>query len=183
MKKLEENFSLEKFGLKVRLVNESDAEFIAALRSDPERTKFMLTLDADTEKQKKWINEYKKRERNGVDYYFIYFNSKNNPIGVNRISQINFDELTCKVSGWIKRKGKKTDAAAMFLIQKDILFFTLGMQSFYSDMNILNKSVLKYYNFFDYRVLKTENNFIHLEISKDDYKKGIPDFKKEFYLQ
>ena len=63
MKKLDENFSLERYGLKVRLVNENDADFILSLRTDPNRTKYMITLDDEIESQRRWIQEYKKREK------------------------------------------------------------------------------------------------------------------------
>ena len=69
MKKLPTNFSIEKYGLKVRLVNENDAEFILSLRADPNRTKHMITLEDEIDSQIKWIQEYKEREREGTDFY------------------------------------------------------------------------------------------------------------------
>ena len=67
MRKLQENFSLERYGLKVRLVYERDAEFILSLRTNPYRTNYMLTLDNEIENQKNWIQEYKKCEKEGLD--------------------------------------------------------------------------------------------------------------------
>ena len=63
MKKLPDNFFIEKYGLKVRLVNENDADFIVSLRSDPNKTKYMVTLNHEIESQIRWMKEYKKREK------------------------------------------------------------------------------------------------------------------------
>lgn len=87
MKKLNSNFSLERYGLQVRLVSESDATFINDLRQDLRLSRYISPTDNDVDKQKKWIRDYKQRESEGKDYYFIYFHN-GNPVGVNRIYDI-----------------------------------------------------------------------------------------------
>lgn len=172
MKKLPENFTVEKYGLKVRLVNVYDAEFIVSLRSDPERTKFMVTLSEDLENQRQWIREYKKREEEGSDYYLIYSDHDGSTIGVNRISKINFETLSCKLSGFIKKKGNKADTAAMFLIQKEIVFDTLGLLFSIAEIHEKNYKMLKYWEYFNYKIAKNENNFLHLVLTKVAFQNG-----------
>ena len=75
---LPEDFTMEKYGLFARFVNESDAEFIVKLRTDPVLGKWIHSTDSDIENQKQWLREYKERERNGLDYYFIFY--KNCPM-------------------------------------------------------------------------------------------------------
>jgi hypothetical protein len=72
MKKLPENFTLERYGLQVRLVNEGDAEFIVALRTDPRLSRYIHETSPSIEAQKEWIGNYKKREAQGLDYYFMF---------------------------------------------------------------------------------------------------------------
>ena len=69
---LPSNFEISKYGLHARFVIESDAEFILSLRTNPMLSRFLHSTDNDVEKQKIWIRNYKERERNGTDYYFIY---------------------------------------------------------------------------------------------------------------
>lgn len=180
MKNLPENFYVEKYGLKVRLVNVDDAEFIVSLRSDPERTEFMITLSKDVENQRQWIREYKKREEEGSDYYFICNNQDSSPIGVNRISKINFETLSCKLSGFIKKKGNKADTAAMFLIQKEIVFDTLGLVFSIAEIHEKNYKMLKYFEYFDYKIAKNENNFLHLVLTKDAFQNGKLSFIENY---
>ena len=173
---LPENFTTEKYGLKTRLVNEDDAEFIVSLRSDAERTKYMVTLDKDLEKQKQWIRDYKLREQCGLDYYLIYNDMHARPVGVNRISKINFGEKSCKASGWIKRKEENAKAAAMFLIHNTIIFDILELDFLSADMNEKNTKVLRYYEPFDYEIIKVVNNFIYFKLTKTAFKYGLQKF-------
>lgn len=89
---LPEDFELVKYGLTVRLVNETDAEFIVKLRSDPDLNTFLQKVPTDVRSQIEWIKEYKKRERRGEEYYFIYF-SNSLPVGVYRMANIQKDSF------------------------------------------------------------------------------------------
>ena len=87
MNKLPENFELDRYGLHCRLVREDDAEFIVKLRTDPEKMRFVTTISPSIDDQIRWIREYKQRESEGTDYYFIY-SYRGKLAGVNRIYDI-----------------------------------------------------------------------------------------------
>lgn len=93
MKKIPSDFTYSKYGLTVRLVQEDDAAFIVKLRTNGKLSRFIHATDNDVEKQKQWIREYKERELEGRDYYFIYF-SGGRPVGVNRIYNITENSST-----------------------------------------------------------------------------------------
>lgn len=76
MKILPENFTIEKYDLKARLVNEKDAEFIVSLRADPNRTLYMVTLENNIEKQKQWIRDYKSGKEKGLSIILFTVISK-----------------------------------------------------------------------------------------------------------
>ena len=88
MKKIPSDFSIEKYGLYCRLVQEEDAPFILKLRTNKKLSRYVHSVDDSIENQIEWIRNYKKREEKGEDYYFIYF-SKGKPIGVNRITSVH----------------------------------------------------------------------------------------------
>ena len=87
MNKLPKNFELDRYGLHCRLVREDDAEFIVKLRTDPEKMRFVTTISPSIDDQIRWIREYKKRESEGTDYYFIY-SYRGKLAGLNRIYDI-----------------------------------------------------------------------------------------------
>ncbi|WP_431199786.1 hypothetical protein ACRQ5D_13170 [Mucilaginibacter sp. P25] len=55
------------------MVEESDAEFILSLRTDPVHARYLTHTDNNLQKQIEWIRAYKKREKNGrnITFYFL----------------------------------------------------------------------------------------------------------------
>ena len=98
MKQLPLDFEITKYGLHCRLVNESDAAFIVQLRTDAKRSRFIHETDNDVNKQVEWIRNYKQREADGLEYYFIY-DINGEPFGVYRIYNI-FDDH-CTEGSWV----------------------------------------------------------------------------------
>ncbi|WP_459189867.1 hypothetical protein ACGE0T_07285 [Parabacteroides sp. APC149_11_2_Y6] len=73
MNKLSKDFHLHKYGIDVRLVNESDAAFMIGLRTDTKLSRFIHQTLPDIEVQKEWIKEYKERKkRKGILFYFQF---------------------------------------------------------------------------------------------------------------
>lgn len=68
----------------LRLAEVSDAKFILDIRSDNKKTRYLSKVDNDIEKQKAWLVEYKKKELNREEYYFIICNKDNVPCGTVR---------------------------------------------------------------------------------------------------
>lgn len=66
-----EKLVLEKYGVKLRLVEIDDAEFIVRLRTDSKLSAFISATSGDVEAQKAWIRSYKEREATDREYYFI----------------------------------------------------------------------------------------------------------------
>lgn len=179
---LPRNFRLEKYGIQVRLVTEEDAEFIVSLRSDKSRTEYMLTLDNDVEKQKEWIKSYKEREKRKEDYYFLYELPDGTKICVNRVSQIDYERGTCKAAGWIKAKDVKINSMAVFVLQKEIIYEHLELNTFYSDVHRRNKRVLSYYEEFGLKASKEEDEFLYFFVNRKEYENSLAAVKEKFFL-
>lgn len=175
MKILPSDYVIDKYGLKARLVNEADSEYILALRTGS-HTKYMHTVDADLEKQNQWTREYKIREAAGLDYYFIFY-KENEPIGLNRIYEIRGDVFS--TGSWTF--GSNAPFGSAFLAQiilREIAFFDLGLR--YEDdpigVHVENKSVLNY-NFMaglkdTGRVTIEEGEYVSLGLTKEDFING-----------
>lgn len=183
MKKLSNNFSLNKYGLNVRLINKNDADFILSLRANPEKTRHMVTLDYDIKSQEEWIEKYKKREDQGLDYYFIYSKNKSKPIGVNRISHIDPKTKTAKLSSWIAIKGLKYEAIKMHVIKNEIAFNILGLSSSYGEVHKKNIRAIRIFNLFGYEFTDIDCDFYKICIEKNDFIKACKKNKVIHFLQ
>lgn len=137
------DFKLHKYGVDCRLVNEEDSSFIISLRANKWLTRFIHQTDNDIQKQREWLKEYKIREANGEEYYFIYF-LNNVPFGLNRI--YNIDGLKCTGGSWICKPGTSTEhVVATSLIARDIMFELLNLKEDNFDVRKGNLKVQKFH--------------------------------------
>ena len=144
MKTLPFNFELTKYGLHVRLVQESDAEFIVRLRTDSRLSRFIHDTPSSIGRQVAWIREYKIREHDGIDYYFLFLYEEKS-VGVCRIYHISEDAFTFgswvflqNIPFWIPIAGA--------IIGREIGFEILGKKEEHDvdGMHILNSGVISF---------------------------------------
>lgn len=141
MKLLNEDFTMLKYGLNVRLVSKADVDFIFQIRSDKYLTRHIHSFEGTIGEQKIWIDCYKKREREGSEYYFIY-EKNGKPFGVNRVYNINNGEGT--TGSWICIPGTNPiDTLATCIILYDIIFDTIDLKKVLFDTRKDNSSALK----------------------------------------
>lgn len=145
MTKLPSNFELDRYGIHCRLVNEDDAEFIVKLRSNPKLGNFIHRSNGDIEAQKAWTREYKKREAEGVDYYFV-FSKDGEDFGLCRIYHIDWEQLTYTSGSWVMRPGLEADVAMIpSVIMGEIANKILGLLIEVYKVDKENKQVLRFH--------------------------------------
>lgn len=173
MNKLPENFEMDRYGLHVRLVNENDAEFILKLRTDPKLSQYIHSTDKDLEKQKEWIRHYKKREKEGKEYYLIFFRN-NKPSGLNRIYNINRDIFT--TGSWLfDPHSQFEDSILASIIGREIAFETLNMnlENGFDGVHVDNKKVIKFNKLIGLketgRVWDIKGEYIAMKLTKEDF--------------
>lgn len=119
------DFHGDKYGLTYRMVNEDDAAFIVALRTDPIKSRYIGSTDDSVESQKKWIRSYKERERKGTDYYFIFYFGTI-PAGVTRLYEIEDNHFIH--GSWVFANNVPPFCSlAAAVIAREIAYDTLGL--------------------------------------------------------
>lgn len=142
---LPENFTIVKYGVTARLVNVTDAEFIVKLRSDNRLGRFIHASNGDVEEQKNWILEYKKRERAGLDYYFIFLKDGVR-YGLCRLYNIDWIHLSFTSGSWLCEKGTPVENSMLTsLITYEIAQELLGLKIDLYDVRKENKQVLNFH--------------------------------------
>ena len=141
--KLPADFKIKRYGVECRLVTEDDSAFILSLRIDKSLSRFLHSTENNEMKQREWIREYKKRESEGKDYYFIY-SINGEAFGVNRIYDINQDK--CTGGSWICKPGTATEyVVASSLINRDIMFEFLNLKEDNFEVRKGNDKVKKFH--------------------------------------
>ncbi|MDZ4304962.1 MAG: GNAT family N-acetyltransferase, partial [Pseudomonas sp.] len=77
--------NLESKTVRLRLIEESDAEFVLKLRLDNNYNQFLSSVNPSIEAQREWINKYKGDEQKGIQYYFIIERLDGVPCGTVRL--------------------------------------------------------------------------------------------------
>ncbi len=169
MKKLSGNFTIDRYGLCVRLVREDDAEFITALRTDPRLGRHLHKTSQDINVQKEWIRNYKIRETEGSDYYFMFLLNKERQ-GVARIYDITEDTFT--QGSWIFSPDAALGASVLGnIISIEIGFELLEKKILYSDARKDNNTH-RYVRSFDPEIVGTDELNIYYRIEPEKFNRG-----------
>ncbi len=169
IKKLPETFKLDRYGLQTRFVEETDAEFILTLRSDKELNRHISSTPVDLEAQRKWIQNYKEREKNGLEYYFI-FSVNNIPQGVARIYNIDNESFT--QGSWIFSPDSVPGASILGnIISSEIGFEFLEKSIEYSDARRSNNTH-RFVKTFDPEIIQSDEQDIYYKIYPDRFERA-----------
>ncbi len=184
MKKLlPENFEADYYGIHVRLVEEKDAGFIVKLRTDPQLSRFIHTTSSDIAQQIGWIRNYKQREAQGLEYYFIFYKN-GKPFGVNRLYHMEQEDRFTSGS-WICEPGTDMNAVvASSLIPRIIAFEQLGreMEFGVEGCHEDNKKVIKFNLMIGMKIKGTrteaQGKFYTFDLYKEDFYKNKEKLEK-----
>ncbi len=175
MKKLNNNFSMSRYGISVRLVEESDADFILSLRTDTYLTRFIHSTDNDLEKQIDWIKKYKEREEEGREYYFIY-SKDGDPMVLSRA--YNIFEYYCTAGSWLCKPNNDPKASlATYLLMHDVIFQNIGLDLTIFDVRKDNKKVWKLHESFGAMRIGESDIDFYFSLFKDNYFEKKKDFE------
>lgn len=166
MRTLSSDFEIDTYGLHVRLVCENDAEFILRLRTNERNARFIHATDNRIEKQVEWIKQYKERESNGEDYYFIFF-SQRRPVGVIRIYDIDCREKKATIGSWVCELDLPMQIPiSILIICREILFDVLGMEKDCFDVRKVNKHVQRVHKMMGAELVAEDELNYYFELPK-----------------
>lgn len=108
--------------IRLRLIDVSDAEFILSLRLDSRYNQFLSTVSSDVNGQRRWINQYKIDEAEGLQFYFIIERHDGVPCGTIRVYDLKNDSFCW--GSWILNEDKTRYAA----IESAFLIYRFGFE-------------------------------------------------------
>ena len=170
------DYTMTRYGLFARFVTLEDAEFILSLRV-AQKSKYLSPVDNDIEKQRAWLREYKKREAQGLDYYFIFYED-GVPVGLDRLYDFNGKEFSS--GSWVFAATAPFGCAFLACVMvRELAFYDLGFdyERVPQGVHVDNVNVKN----FDFKMIGMKDlgrvqtpmgEFISLGLSKDDFEKG-----------
>ena len=136
--------NLESKTIRLRFVEENDAEFILKLRLDEKYNKYLSSVSSDVNAQKNWIRAYKEDEKEGRQFYFIIEKLDGTQCGTLRVYDIRTDSFSW--GSWILNEDKTKYAAieSAFLVYK-FGFEYLGYNKSHFEVVKGNDSVISFH--------------------------------------
>lgn len=175
-----DKFSIVKGGdIIFRLVSEWDDQYIYSLRCHPELSKYLSRVTGTAEDQRSWIKDYKERENQGTEFYFIICLSNLTPVGTVRIYDYQKDSFSW--GSWIVSPGAPLHVAitSTFIIY-DIGFSRLGFSKSHFTVIKENKPVWSFHERFGAQRIDEDSQQYHyifhseyLKIAQQKYKKYL----------
>lgn len=168
---------IERYGVVLRLVEPKDAKFILKLRNDEQRSKHLSKTSNNINDQINWINEYKKREALGEEYYFVAVDEQDNPLGTTRLSELN--GASFELGSWLFSKDSPVEVAIKAdIITKEIGFDWLNFESCKFNVRKENKKVLNYHKHYSPEFVKEDDLNIFFLLNKENFNKVKDKFIK-----
>ena len=158
--------SLQSKTVRLRLVQESDAEFILKLRLDSRYQQFLSPVSPDVDAQKRWIRNYKVHEAEGQQFYFMIERNDGIPCGTVRVYDLQADSFCW--GSWILNENKTRTAAleSAFLVYQ-FGFGDLGFKKSRFDVLKENTAVVSFHQKMGAVQVAEDERYYHFEITKE----------------
>jgi RimJ/RimL family protein N-acetyltransferase len=130
--------------LALRLIQPEDAAYVHSLRSNPAYNTHLSTVTGTVDDQRTWIEDYKSREAQGQEFYYVIERKDGARCGLVRLYEIEAESFTW--GSWILDEHKTHKAALeSAVLSFGIGFDALGMHAANVDVRVANEHAAAFY--------------------------------------
>jgi hypothetical protein len=163
--------------IRFRLVDICDAEFILSLRIDPKKNRFISAVENDLEAQRLWLADYKQREKNNEEYYFIIESLDEEKLGTIRIYDLQ-DDSFCWGSWILKQDAPAYAAIESALSIYEIGLYRLGFTQSHSDVRKGNQTVISFLTNFGAVITHEDDINYYFKMTDITYEQAKQKYKR-----
>lgn len=154
--------------LVLRLIEPQDAEYVHGLRSDPKYNTHLSEITGTATDQRRWIEAYKSREANGLEFYYVIERKDGTPCGLVRLYDIATDHFTW--GSWILDENKTPKAALeSAVLSFGIGFELLGCKRAKVDVRVRNNHAEAFYRRLGMRESHRTDQDIYFEYTRETF--------------
>ena len=163
--------------LNLRTVAIEDAEFIYNMRQNQNKTKYLSRVTGTVESQKEWIKNYKQREEEKKEFYFVIESKDKRKLGLVRMYDFQ-DNSFCWGSWLIKEDAPKSTAIESALQIYEFGFYSLGFEKSHFDVRKENDKVIAFHQRFGAKIVDEDELDYFFNFEKNDYEKMKEKYKR-----
>ncbi|WP_455425042.1 GNAT family N-acetyltransferase [Dryocola sp. LX212] len=166
--------------IEFRLVEEDDAEFIYELRVNKDYNKHLSKTEGGVSTQKKWIKQYKEKESEGGEYYFIIQRADNKKrIGTVRLYDFIIEKKSFCWGSWILNNDKTPSSAIeSALLVYNIAFNDLNFERSHFDVRKDNAKVVRFHTKLGAKIISENELDYFFNFEKESYFNALKGFSK-----
>ena len=154
--------------INLRTVKVEDASFIYQMRQDQKKTKYLSAVNGTIKDQEAWISNYKHRENNKEEFYFLIESKEQEKLGLVRMYDFR-DNSFCWGSWLIKDNAPKSTAIESALQVYEFGFYELGFKKSHFDVRKENKKVIAFHERFGAKIVNEDDLDYFFDYSKKAY--------------
>lgn len=154
--------------INMKTVTQEDAEFIYSMRQNQDKTKYLSKVTGTVESQKEWIKNYKQREEEQKEFYFVIESKSEEKLGLVRMYDFQ-DDSFCWGSWLINEDAPKTTAIESALQIYEFGFYKLGFEKSHFDVRIGNDKVIAFHQRFGAKIVDEDASDYFFNFEKSDY--------------
>lgn len=169
--------TIEGKSINLRVAQIEDAEFILNLRLLQHKSQYLSPVENDLVKQKAWLEDYKQKEEQALEYYFVIENKQHENLGLVRVYDLQPDSF-CWGSWLIKDGAPQTTAIESSLLVYEFGFSELGYRKAHFDVRKGNDRVIAFHRRFGAQVTHEDELNIYFNYKFEDYLKVKQKYKR-----
>ena len=154
--------------INLRTVEIEDAYFIYTMRQNQNKTKYLSKVTGTVDSQKEWIKNYKQREEDKKEFYFIIESKNEEKLGLVRMYDFK-NESFCWGSWLIKEDAPKTTAIESALQIYEFGFYKLGFEKSHFDVRKGNDKVIAFHRRFGAKIVDENELDYFFNFEKESY--------------
>ncbi|KMQ66259.1 hypothetical protein ACM46_01530 [Chryseobacterium angstadtii] len=173
---------IEYKGIKLRFVETEDAAFIVSIRNNEKKSRFISKTSPDVEAQKQWILNYKEREQQQKEYYFIAFDENNEEFATYRVYKI--DSGLPEIGSWVSKPDYSNvkNSIKVDMAVKDFVLNELNFDTIQFEVRKQNTSVNGYHKLFQPELVRSDDENNYYLLKKETFNTILPDILKKFKI-
>lgn len=154
--------------INLRTVEIDDADFIYEMRQNQDKNKYLSKIIGTVESQKEWIKNYKQRENEKKEFYFVIESKNEEKLGLVRMYDFK-DKSFCWGSWLIKEDAPKTTAIESALQIYEFAFYKLSFDKSHFEVQKGNDKVVAFHKRFGAKIVNENEKEVFFNFEKTDY--------------
>lgn len=152
----------------LRLIRPEDAGYVQALRTDPSYNRHLSEVRGTAEDQRRWIEDYKAREVELRELYYVIERKDGIRCGLVRLYDIGAEAFTW--GSWILDHNKTRKAALeSAMLSFGVGFDRLGLSQALVDVRIGNEQAIDLYNRLGMSELRRDDRDIYFTFPRSRF--------------